>query len=243
VRIAVDDFGTGYSSLSYLRQFPIDVLKVDRSFVAELGQNAEATAIVTAVIHLARALDLETVAEGIETPDQHAQLQMLGCDKAQGFLWSRPVPPEELSGWLHPAPIVATDELEAPLEREDQFRVLVADDQAEHRAMVTRILERSGRFSVVAEAADGHEAIRLAERDRPDLVVLDLSMPNMGGLEALPRILVSAPATKVVLLSGYASPKERDEVPEGAAAFLGKSLAADRLIDELLLVMGAVAVA
>jgi DNA-binding NarL/FixJ family response regulator len=107
--------------------------------------------------------------------------------------------------------------------------------------MVTRILERTGRFSVVGEAADGHSAIRLAERDRPDMVVLDLSMPNMGGLEALPRILLSAPATKVVLLSGHVSSEEHGEVPQGASAFLGKDLSPQQLVDELLLVMGAAA--
>jgi diguanylate cyclase (GGDEF)-like protein/PAS domain S-box-containing protein len=239
VKLAIDDFGTGYSSLSYLRQFPVDVLKIDRSFVAEVGRDAETTAIITAVIHLAQALNLETVAEGVETAEQRLQLQMLGCQRAQGYYWSRPLPGDELEGWVARVGVGATDGSGVIHQPGEAFRVLVADDEADHRAMVTRILERSGKFTVVAEAEDGHSAIRSAQRARPDMVLLDLSMPNLGGLEALPQILQSAPATKVVLLSGYVSRHKNDDVPEGAAAFLGKGLTPQRFVDELLLVMGA----
>jgi diguanylate cyclase (GGDEF)-like protein len=99
-RVAIDDFGTGYSPLTYLRHYPIDELKIDKSFVAKLGTETEATAIVTAVTHLARALDLTTVAEGVESGDQWAQLQLIGCELAQGFYWSGPVPADELGSWL-----------------------------------------------------------------------------------------------------------------------------------------------
>lgn len=230
VHLAIDDFGTGYSSLSYLRRFPFDELKVDRSFVVDLGRDAESTAIVTAVVHLARALDLETVAEGVETAEQRAQLEMLGCEWAQGYLWSAPIPPAEMSEWVVRR---RRNGLTVP-----QFRVVVVDDQAEHRDIVTRILERSGRFEVVAEAGDGCAAVGLAERERPDLVLLDLSMPNMGGLEALPRILATSPTTKVVLLSGHV-PRTKAGAPMGAAAFLGKGMSPSQLLDELLTVMGA----
>jgi diguanylate cyclase (GGDEF)-like protein/PAS domain S-box-containing protein len=88
VRIAIDDFGTGYSSLIYLKRFPVDVLKVDRSFVEGLGQNTNDNAIVRSVIDLAQAFDMETVAEGIETVEQLDVLRSLGCRLGQGFLWS-----------------------------------------------------------------------------------------------------------------------------------------------------------
>ena len=88
VRIAIDDFGTGYSSLVYLKRFPVDLLKVDRSFVAGLGQNQDDTAIVRSVIELAEAFGIEAVAEGIETRDQLALLQSFGCRYGQGHLWS-----------------------------------------------------------------------------------------------------------------------------------------------------------
>jgi EAL domain-containing protein (putative c-di-GMP-specific phosphodiesterase class I) len=91
VRIAIDDFGVGYSALGYLRRLSADTLKIDRSFVAGLGTSREDAAIVSATIALARALDLSVTAEGIETPEQAAVLRGLGCDRGQGFLFSRPV--------------------------------------------------------------------------------------------------------------------------------------------------------
>jgi EAL domain-containing protein (putative c-di-GMP-specific phosphodiesterase class I) len=95
VQLAVDDFGTGYSSLSYLRSFPVDLLKVDQSFVAGLGTEGGDEAIVAAIIRLAHTLGLEAVAEGVETAAQLARLRALGCNLAQGFYLARPMPAEE----------------------------------------------------------------------------------------------------------------------------------------------------
>ena len=110
VRLAVDDFGTGYSSLSYLRRFPVDVVKVDRSFVAGLGVDPAADAIVAAVVNLAHALGLTVVGEGVETEEQLVALRALGCDRAQGHLWSGALPPEELRAWRmsRTAPVAST---------------------------------------------------------------------------------------------------------------------------------------
>jgi diguanylate cyclase (GGDEF)-like protein/PAS domain S-box-containing protein len=96
VLLAIDDFGTGYSSLSYLQRFPLDLLKVDRSFVEGLGVSAEGDEIVSAIINLAHALGLEVVAEGVETATQLDVLRSLRCDFAQGFLFSRPMPATEV---------------------------------------------------------------------------------------------------------------------------------------------------
>jgi EAL domain-containing protein (putative c-di-GMP-specific phosphodiesterase class I) len=90
VHLAIDDFGTGYSSLSYLRRFPVDTLKVDRSFVSGLDGSGEDTAIVSAIISLAKALDLTVVAEGVETEAQLRELRRFSCDAAQGYLLGRP---------------------------------------------------------------------------------------------------------------------------------------------------------
>jgi EAL domain-containing protein (putative c-di-GMP-specific phosphodiesterase class I) len=98
VRLSIDDFGTGYSSLTYLKRFPVDELKVDRSFVDGLGSDAEDTAIVAAVVNLAHTLDLRVVAEGVETEAQSRLLRELGCDAAQGH-WFGPAVPPELLGY------------------------------------------------------------------------------------------------------------------------------------------------
>ncbi len=100
VRIAVDDFGTGYSSLAYLKRFPVDYLKVDRAFVDGLGREEGDTAIVRAVMGLARALGLEVVAEGIETVEQLDLLRDLGCDYGQGYYFARPLPSAEAEEFL-----------------------------------------------------------------------------------------------------------------------------------------------
>jgi diguanylate cyclase (GGDEF)-like protein len=91
VTLAIDDFGTGYSSLSYLRRFPVDVLKIDRSFVNDLGKDPDADALVQAIAGMAHALKLSVVAEGVETAAQAAILCGLGCEAAQGWLYGRPV--------------------------------------------------------------------------------------------------------------------------------------------------------
>lgn len=95
MRVAIDDFGTGYSSLSHLKRFPIDTLKIDKTFVADVLTDRDDTAIVSAVIALARALDMEVVAEGVETEAQRALLAQQGCDAYQGYLFSRPLPAAE----------------------------------------------------------------------------------------------------------------------------------------------------
>jgi diguanylate cyclase (GGDEF)-like protein/PAS domain S-box-containing protein len=100
VRLAIDDFGTGYSSLSYVRQFPIDVLKIDRSFVASMGDGPDETALMHSILKLSETLHLETVAEGIEDAGQLAELQTLGADLGQGFLFAKPLAASEVEALL-----------------------------------------------------------------------------------------------------------------------------------------------
>jgi len=103
LQLALDDFGTGYSPLSYLRRFPVDYLKIDRSFVRGVARSEEDKAIVRGVIDMAHALGLRAVAEGVEEVVQHEILRELGCDLGQGYLWMPPVPLESLP-WSIPAP-------------------------------------------------------------------------------------------------------------------------------------------
>ena len=102
VRLAVDDFGSGFSSLDYLRRFPIDILKIDRSFVETLDQPRDA-ALLAAIVELAKRLGIATVAEGIETREQLAQVRETGCDRAQGFLFAKPLEPDALAALVRPA--------------------------------------------------------------------------------------------------------------------------------------------
>lgn len=100
IRVSLDDFGTGYSSLSYLHRFPIDSLKIDQSFVSQISVESGGAPIVAAIISMARSLELRVIAEGVETAGQLAFLQGLACDEAQGYYFSRPVPPLLFADYL-----------------------------------------------------------------------------------------------------------------------------------------------
>ncbi|CAN5282987.1 hypothetical protein BH18ACT4_BH18ACT4_04230 [soil metagenome] len=201
VGLAIDDFGTGYSSMSYLRRFPVDQLKVDRSFVAGMATTPGDLAIVTSVVNLAHALGSSVVAEGVETVDQLEKLCEMGCDLAQGHNWLRPVDVREMESWLSllygsPPPAAASGNL----------RVLIADDRDGIRATLHIALELEPGFTVVGEAASAAETIRLAERLRPDLIVLDVAMPGTSGIQALPELRRVAPEAFSVLLTALDLP-------------------------------------
>ncbi|MFN2523745.1 MAG: EAL domain-containing protein [Mycobacteriales bacterium] len=158
VSVAIDDFGTGYSSLAYLTQLPVQTMKIDRSFVLALTDDADAFAITAAIVDLGRTLGLRTIAEGVETPEQLALLHKLGCSAAQGFLWSPALPVDELVALLVALPgrrfaVSATASAKAPAGRRRKEPVTVehglADLQRMHRdgaslATIASALNASG---------------------------------------------------------------------------------------------------
>ena len=107
IRMAIDDFGTGYSSLSYLKKFKVSRLKIDQSFVRDIGENPDDKAIVTAIINLARSMGMQTIAEGVETANQVAFLQLQGCTEIQGYHFSKPLPSDQFETFVREMPVKA----------------------------------------------------------------------------------------------------------------------------------------
>jgi EAL domain-containing protein (putative c-di-GMP-specific phosphodiesterase class I) len=103
IKLSLDDFGTGYSSLGYLKQFPIDVLKIDRSFIQDIQVRDAETGLVKTIIDMGHVLGMEVVAEGVETREQLEYLKKHGCDAVQGFFFSRPLPAGEIVNLLRKA--------------------------------------------------------------------------------------------------------------------------------------------
>ncbi|MGL6339091.1 MAG: EAL domain-containing protein, partial [Waterburya sp.] len=104
IQFSIDDFGTGYSSLSYLHRFPVDTIKIDRSFVNQMQANGENSAIVKAIVTLAHLLKMDVIAEGIETTAQLAQLRLLECEYGQGFFFSKPLSQKQAEALIASSP-------------------------------------------------------------------------------------------------------------------------------------------
>jgi diguanylate cyclase (GGDEF)-like protein/PAS domain S-box-containing protein len=152
LRLALDDFGTGYSSLTYLKRFPVDAIKIDRSFVAGLGRDSDDEAIVASVVSLARAVGKDVVAEGVETPAQLEALRGLGVDHAQGFLWSPGLPVHELDAWLDqprlapPRVVRSLHVARSPVPGgEDEQRILALHAQGASLHTIAAALNAEGR--------------------------------------------------------------------------------------------------
>lgn len=205
VLVSIDDFGTGYSSLAYLRRFPIDELKIDRSFVDGLGREAEDTAIVAAVVAMAHAMELSVVAEGVETPEQLERLRILGCEEAQGYYFSRPVPAGDVEGLLTDEDELLARRHRTPLDGDrGGYRgdvVVIADDSPEVRQLAAVSLTAAA-FEV-HEADNGRSALELARELRPSCVILDVQMPHIDGFEACRALRAdrSMDGTTIIMLT------------------------------------------
>ena len=198
VRIVLDDFGTGYSSLSYLRRFPLDQLKIDRSFVQDLTTDADAAAIVGAVISMGHSLGRSLVAEGVETHAQLTWLRRARCDQIQGYVFSPAVDPGRFAALLATGSRLP---LPARAGTPDVPTLLIVDDESNIVSALVRLLRRDGYRIVTASSAA--DALDVLARESVHVIVSDHRMPGTTGAEFLGTVKAMYPDTVRILFSGF----------------------------------------
>jgi diguanylate cyclase len=224
VQLSIDDFGTGYSSLARLKSFPLDYLKVDKSFVDGLAADSDDEAIVTSIIDLAHGMGMVVVAEGVEGEHQLAVLRRLRCEAGQGWLWSRAVPEAEFLAWLDALqPAIAAPALPAPAAHPRvrsegcPSRVLVVDDDPIQRELVRILLGASGHEVITVD--EPGRFLDVLGRTQPDLVLMDLRMPGRSGLDLVQDMAGAGHSTTVVAVSAHSEWLTRSV--SGAEGFAG----------------------
>jgi diguanylate cyclase (GGDEF)-like protein/PAS domain S-box-containing protein len=241
ILLSVDDFGTGYSSLSYLKTLPVDVLKIDRSFIASVLDNRDDATLVEAIIAMGHSMRLEVVAEGVETEAQLHYLAELGCDIIQGYHFSPPLIGGRFQAFVTEHYGMESPSAAAVLDHRrgtapSGVRVLFADDVDLVRLVFRDFLEGTG--CQIDEVSDGAQAVaRLSKATIPyDLVVLDLYMPGMDGFEAARLIRADELETgrkrvPILALTAGNSEEERWRAKDaGFDRFLSKPIARHDLL-------------
>ncbi|HCY63419.1 MAG TPA: hypothetical protein DHV59_11440 [Oxalobacteraceae bacterium] len=214
VTLSIDDFGTGYSSLSHLKSFPIDVLKVDQSFVRNVTTDPDQAAIARAIITLARSLHLRVIAEGVETADQLAYLRRHHCDEIQGYYFSRPL---SAPGFEQ---LLAEDRhLPGAEEMADSHRqtLLIVDDEKNVAAALTRLLRNEGYRILRAHTAD--DAFSLLARENIQVILCEQRMQGMTGTEFLSNAKALHPQVIGIMLTGYTAVESIIEATNSGAVF------------------------
>ncbi len=219
VRLSLDDFGTGYSSLAYLSRFPIDVVKIDQSFVRDITYNPANAAIAQAMIAMAHKLGKVVLAEGVETAEQMHYLRRNECDEMQGYYFAKPLPAEAIDGLLRNERSLDFSASEGSPER---GCVLFVDDEAAILAALRRILRREGYRVLTAQSAA--EGYALLARNVVHVVVSDQHMPGVKGTEFLASVKTLYPDAVRMVLSGKSDfAAATDSINQGAVyRFLNK---------------------
>ena len=228
VQLSLDDFGTGYSSFSYLSRFPIDQIKIDRSFISDIAQDPDAAAIVVAIIGLAHRMRIRVVAEGVETEAQLGYLRQNGCEEMQGYLFSKPVSAAEFVELLNRGRTLPVQD-----EPRDQHTLLIVDDESNIHSALKRVLVDEGYRVLTAGSAQ--EGLELLAKNVVQVILSDQCMPVMCGIDFLGRVKTLYPDTVRMVLSGYAELETVVEaVNEGAIyKFLIKPWKDDQLREHI----------
>ncbi|NTV69024.1 MAG: EAL domain-containing protein [Azonexaceae bacterium] len=197
IKISLDDFGTGYSSLSYISRFPFDKIKIDQSFIRDITENPVNAAIATAAIVMARSLNLNVLAEGVETEAQASFLRSRRCDSMQGYLFSRPLPAAEFEQLL--AGRKRLQLADTPPEKGQTL--LIVDDEPNILTSLSRLLRREG-FNILT-AQSPAEAFEHLAKHPIQVILSDQRMPDMSGTEFFARVRQLYPDTIRIVLTGY----------------------------------------
>jgi len=201
VRLLIDDFGTGYSSLSTLKQFPIDSIKIDKSFLAELGTVKDNAEIVRAIVTLAHSMAMDVTAEGVETDEQLKFVTNIGCEYAQGYLFSKPMPPKNAGATIgHGFRLVTVPPTSGPTSHRVHSRgkVLIVEDDQVRRNKLRLELEEEGFESLTA--ASGPQAIEVASAESPEVILLDYALSGLGSIETCRKLKHSAETSTIPIV-------------------------------------------
>lgn len=230
VRLSLDDFGTGYSSLSYLKRFPFDKVKIDQSFVRDVGTSRTDVVIVKVIVAMAHGLGLTVIAEGVETESQCEIMRNNVCDEIQGYFFSRPVSATAITELFTQGLALPTELLRF---RKPQRTLLLVDDDTNVLASLKRLFRKDGHKLLTASS--GAQALETLATHKVDVIVSDQRMPGMTGVEFFRAAKVSHPDTIRIILSGYTELQSvTDAINEGAIyRFLTKPWDDDQLRDHI----------